>query len=100
MAGLFHPDDVPTLKVLAAGREPVTIHMANVRARRLQVYSAYGPTEATICVTTRAVTPDMDLRNIGSSFHHVAALAPDPDTMEVVSNGDVRRAVRGQAPNH
>ncbi|PYI02181.1 nonribosomal peptide synthase [Aspergillus sclerotiicarbonarius CBS 121057] len=89
MAGLFHPDDVPTLEVLATGGEPVTPHMQTVWAPRIPVYSAYGPTEATICVTTTPVTPDMNLRNIGRPYRNVTAQILDPDTLEQVPFGEV-----------
>ncbi|PWY87257.1 non-ribosomal peptide synthetase [Aspergillus sclerotioniger CBS 115572] len=89
MAGLFHPDDVPTLEVLATGGEPVTPHMQTVWAPRIPVFSAYGPTEATICVTTTAVTPDMNLRNIGRPYRNVTAQILDPDTLEQVPFGEV-----------
>jgi amino acid adenylation domain-containing protein len=89
MATLFHPDDVPTLKVLATEGEPVTPSMLSVWASRMTVYSAYGPTEATICVTTRLVTSDMNLRNIGHPFKNVTASILDPDTREPIPSGNV-----------
>ncbi|RJE24545.1 Condensation domain protein [Aspergillus sclerotialis] len=89
MAGLLHPDDVPTLKILATGGEPVTPHMLTVWAPRIKVYTSYGPTEATICVTTRIVTPDMNIRNVGTPFPKTTALILDPDTMEPVEPSDV-----------
>ncbi|OJJ70923.1 hypothetical protein ASPBRDRAFT_196470 [Aspergillus brasiliensis CBS 101740] len=89
MAGLFHPDDVPTLQILATGGEPVTPHMQTVWAPRITVHSAYGPTEATICVTTTHVTPDMNLRNIGRPYRNVSAQILDPDTLQPVPAGEV-----------
>lgn len=89
MAGLLHPDDVPTLEILATGGEPVTPHMLTVWAPRIKVYTSYGPTEATICVTTRIVRPDMNFRNVGTPFPKTTALILDPDTMELVQPGDV-----------
>ncbi|KAL2751784.1 hypothetical protein ACRALDRAFT_1078267 [Sodiomyces alcalophilus JCM 7366] len=89
MASLLHPDEVPTLEVLGTGGEPVSTHMLTVWAPRITVYSAYGPTEATICVTNRLVTPDLNPRNIGRPFRNVTALILDPDTMEPVSEGSV-----------
>ncbi|EDP52231.1 hypothetical protein EMGR_001523 [Emarellia grisea] len=89
MASLLHPDDVPTLEILATGGEPVTHHMLNVWAPRIKVYTSYGPTEATICVTTRQVTPDMNIRNVGRPFPNTTALILDPDTMEELPSGSV-----------
>ncbi|EAW21021.1 putative nonribosomal peptide synthase [Aspergillus fischeri NRRL 181] len=89
MASLVHPDDVPTLEILATGGEPVTHNMLNVWAPRIKVYTSYGPTEATICVTTRQVTPDMNIRNVGRPFPNTTALILDPDTMEELSSGSV-----------
>ncbi|PKX88642.1 putative nonribosomal peptide synthase [Aspergillus novofumigatus IBT 16806] len=89
MASLLHPDDVPTLEILATGGEPVTHNMLNVWAPRIKVYTSYGPTEATICVTTRQVTPDMNIRNVGCPFPNTTALILDPDTMEELPSGTV-----------
>ncbi|KAL5363155.1 Nonribosomal peptide synthetase 7 [Aspergillus floccosus] len=89
MASLLHPDDVPTLEILATGGEPVTHNMLNVWAPRIKVYTSYGPTEATICVTTRAVTPDMNIRNVGRPFPNTAVLILDPDTTEQLPSGSV-----------
>ncbi|GFF64357.1 nonribosomal peptide synthetase 7 [Aspergillus lentulus] len=89
MASLLHPDDVPTLEILATGGEPVTHNMLNVWAPRIKVYTSYGPTEATICVTTRQVTPDMSIRNVGRPFPNTTALILDPDTMEELPSGSV-----------
>ncbi|GFF44503.1 nonribosomal peptide synthetase 7 [Aspergillus lentulus] len=89
MASLLHPDDVPTLEILATGGEPVTHNMLNVWAPRIKVYTSYGPTEATICVTTRQVTPDMNIRNVGRPFPNTTALILDPDTTEELPSGSV-----------
>ncbi|KAA8643884.1 putative nonribosomal peptide synthase [Aspergillus tanneri] len=89
MAGLLHPDDVPTLEILATGGEPVTPHMLTVWAPRIKVYTSYGPTEATICVTTKEVTPEMNIRNIGAPFPNTTAMILDPDTMESMPQGSV-----------
>ncbi|KAL6857396.1 NRPS [Amphichorda felina] len=89
MASLFHPDDVPTLEVLGTGGEAVSSYMLEVWAPRITVYSAYGPTEATICVTNRVVTPELNPRNIGRPFRNVGALILDPDTMDPVPRGSV-----------
>ncbi|KAF4290515.1 hypothetical protein CNMCM8686_001078 [Aspergillus fumigatus] len=87
MASLLHPDDVLTLEILATGGEPITHHMLNVWAPRIKVYTSYGPTEATICVTTQQVTPDMNIRNVGRPFPNTTALILDPDTMEELLSG-------------
>lgn len=84
MAGLLCPEDVPTLEILATGGEPVTPHMMTVWAPRIKVYTSYGPTEATICVTTRIVAPGMNIRNVGTPFPRTTALILDSDTMESV----------------
>ncbi|KAF7593905.1 hypothetical protein BBP40_010607 [Aspergillus hancockii] len=89
MASLLHPDDVPTLEILATGGEPVTPHMLTVWAPCIKVYTSYGPTEATICVTTKEVTPEMNIRNIGRPFPNATAMIRDPDTMEPMPQGSV-----------
>lgn len=89
IASLFHPGDVPTFVVLATGGESVTRLMQTVWASRIRVYSAYGPTEATMAVTAHMVTPEMKLQNIGRTFDGVHALVVNPEALQPVPMGNV-----------
>ncbi|KAF2836604.1 nonribosomal peptide synthase [Patellaria atrata CBS 101060] len=89
MASLLSPEEIPTLKVLCIGGEPVPPFIPDIWARAMTVYSLYGPTEATICVTGITVTPEHNLRNIGRAFKTVTAAILDPETMEQIPHGDV-----------
>lgn len=89
MTTLLDPDEVPTLRILMTGGEAIGPKMLAVWAPRVTIYNAYGPTEATICITTRSVHLGMNLRNVGRPFKNVTVLILDPDTMEAVPNGSV-----------
>lgn len=89
MTTLLNPDEVPTLRILITGGEVLAPKMLEAWAPRVTIYNAYGPTEATICITTRPVNLGMNLRNVGHPFKNVTALILDPDTMEAVPNGSV-----------
>ncbi|KAM3532778.1 hypothetical protein MY4038_003955 [Beauveria bassiana] len=89
MGTLFHPDDVPRLKVLMTGGEAISLHILNVWAPRVVVYNVYGPTEATICISTSTVAPGMNPRSVGRIFKSTHATILDPDTMNPVADGEV-----------
>jgi amino acid adenylation domain-containing protein len=89
MTKLMSPAEVPTLKVLITGGEPITAEMVATWAPHVTLYNAYGPTEATICITTRPVELGMNVRNIGRPFKNVTALILDPETTKAVPDGSV-----------
>ncbi|KAI3336418.1 putative nonribosomal peptide synthase [Xylariaceae sp. AK1471] len=89
MTTLINPEDVPTLKILITGGEAISTKLLDKWAQHVTIYNAYGPTEATICITTRPVEPGMNLRNVGSPFKNVTALILDPDTMAAMPDGCV-----------
>lgn len=89
MTSLFDPDHIPGVEVLLSGGEAVTPNMLAVWAPRMAIYNVYGPTEAAICVTSKILTPDMNIRNIGRPFRQVNALILDPDTAQPVRDGEV-----------
>lgn len=89
MTALMNPEEVPTLKFLITGGEAVTPQMLAVWMPHVAVFNAYGPTEATICITTTPIHPQMNLRNVGRPFKSVSALILDPETTNAVPNGSV-----------
>lgn len=89
MGTLFHPDEVPRVKVLMTGGEPITPHILSVWAPRVVVYNAYGPTEATICISTSTVIPGMNLRSVGKIFKSANGTILDPDTLKPMADGEI-----------
>ncbi|EEH46738.2 uncharacterized protein PADG_02836 [Paracoccidioides brasiliensis Pb18] len=65
---LLKPSDVPGLKVLIVGGEPLVPEILETWATRIPVYNNYGPTEGTVMVTTAVIGPTSSLNNIGSAL--------------------------------
>lgn len=89
MTALINPEEVPTLQILITGGEAITSQVLAVWMPRVKMYNAYGPTEATISITTTRIHPEMNLRNVGRPFKSVTALILDPQAMHAVPNGSV-----------
>ncbi|PGH07963.1 hypothetical protein GX51_01403 [Blastomyces parvus] len=65
---LLTPSDVPSLKALIVGGEPLVPEILDHWATRLPVYNSYGPTEGTITATTALVVPTSKINNIGTAL--------------------------------
>lgn len=89
IASTITPVEVPGLKVLLMGGEPLVPSITQIWAPRMPVYSVYGPTEATILMTVTLVKPDSDLRNIGSPIRSVVPLILNLDDLQSVPSGEV-----------
>ncbi|OQE36922.1 hypothetical protein PENCOP_c011G06840 [Penicillium coprophilum] len=89
MTALIDPEEVPTLQILITGGEAITSQLLTAWMPRVKIYNAYGPTEATISITTTRIYPQMNLRNVGRPFKSVNALILDPETTNAVPNGSV-----------
>ncbi|KAL8759743.1 MAG: hypothetical protein Q9199_000549 [Rusavskia elegans] len=68
IACTISPDDVPHLKCLILGGEPLHAGILKTWAVRVQVQNNYGPTEGTVMVTTTTVRPDSGLNHIGPAL--------------------------------
>ncbi|KAJ5369521.1 non-ribosomal peptide synthetase [Penicillium cosmopolitanum] len=66
MTALINPEEVPTLQILITGGEAITPQLLAAWIPRVTIYNAYGPTEATISITTTPIHPQMNLRNVAS----------------------------------
>ncbi|KAJ5550506.1 non-ribosomal peptide synthetase [Penicillium sp. DV-2018c] len=89
MTALISPAEVPTFGILITGGEAITPQVLATWMPRVKIYNAYGPTEATISITTTRIHPDMNLRNVGRPFKDVTALVLDPETTNAVPPGGV-----------
>ncbi|KAI4169100.1 MAG: hypothetical protein LQ343_005926 [Gyalolechia ehrenbergii] len=65
IASTISPDDVPQLKCLILGGEPLHAGILKTWAGRVQVQNNYGPTEGTVMVILTTVRPDSGLNYIG-----------------------------------
>ncbi|KAH8820154.1 hypothetical protein F5884DRAFT_893093 [Xylogone sp. PMI_703] len=68
---LLHPDQVPNLRTVFLGGEPVTAAITNVWASRVELYVAYGLSETTFACTGRRIFPDdkQDPQDIGKGVN-------------------------------
>jgi amino acid adenylation domain-containing protein len=89
IASTITPAEVPGLKVLLMGGEPLVPHIIDVWAPRIPVYSVYGPTEATILITVTLVKPDSHMKNIGRPIRSVVPSILNLDSLQAVPSGEV-----------
>ncbi|EDN03978.1 predicted protein [Histoplasma mississippiense (nom. inval.)] len=65
---LLNPSDVPNLKALVVGGEPLVPEILETWAPLLPVYNNYGPTEGTILATTALIEPTSTINDIGTAL--------------------------------
>ncbi|KAL8728424.1 MAG: hypothetical protein Q9166_005386 [cf. Caloplaca sp. 2 TL-2023] len=68
IANTIMPEEVPQLKILILGGEPLHAGILKTWAGHIQVQNNYGPTEGTVMVTTTTVRPDSALNYIGPAL--------------------------------
>ena len=69
VASLLRPADVPTLKRLNTGGEPLTREVVDIWADHVELYNLYGPAETTINHTcSKRLSKDSCATNIGKSY--------------------------------
>ncbi|TLD07980.1 hypothetical protein PspLS_12164 [Pyricularia sp. CBS 133598] len=96
VASLLDPDEVPTIKSLALGGEPMTNAIRNTWAARIILLNVYGPTEATVDVITRRCYPDTPVSNIGRPLANVQAyILDDSVELQQVPAGEVGQLALG-----
>ncbi|OJD14205.1 hypothetical protein AJ78_05419 [Emergomyces pasteurianus Ep9510] len=86
---LLKPSDVPRLKVLIVGGEPLLPEILETWAARLTVYNNYGPTEGTVMVTTAVIDPTSTINNIGTALSTATVSILDFDSQTPVPLGEV-----------
>ncbi|UNI17970.1 NRPS [Purpureocillium takamizusanense] len=92
LARLTHPDDVPNLcrGVFITGGESLKQEILDAWGSKAVIYNAYGPTEATIGVTTYPRVPvNGRPSNIGRQFLNVGSYVFQPGTEIPVLRGGV-----------
>ncbi|OJD24643.1 hypothetical protein ACJ73_03990 [Blastomyces percursus] len=86
---LLIPSDVPSLKALIVGGEPLVPEILNDWAARLPVYNSYGPTEGTITATTALMEPNSKINNIGTALSTTIVSLLKFDSETPVPSGEV-----------
>ncbi|CAI7602427.1 unnamed protein product [Penicillium glandicola] len=68
VARLVSPSQVPSVKTLILGGEPITPVDAQIWNQRVHLLVAYGPAECSIVSTVQPLVQQEDLANIGRSY--------------------------------
>lgn len=91
MARLLKPEDVPGLKVFIVGGEalqPETIKTWTTDDARKMI-QIYGPTEASVIVTTKVMSINSSPRNLGTPMHTASAMILDFDSDHLTPLGGI-----------
>ena len=97
VAALLRPEDVPTIRRLNTGGEPLTREVVNTWADSVELYNLYGPAETTINNTCSGrLSKESSANNIGKSYgsstwvvdqHNVDRLVPVGCIGELIIEG-------------
>lgn len=90
LAKMIKPSDIPNLKTLALGGEPLAKIDVETWAGHLQLINGYGPSECSIAATGNThMTPDTDPANIGWAVGGLCWVVDAEDHDELVPVGGV-----------
>ncbi|KAH4193904.1 hypothetical protein HBH70_193220 [Parastagonospora nodorum] len=81
VAALLDPKDVPTIKDLALGAEPLTKALIETWRPHVRVYGQYGPSEASINSAFRDFTNGGEATNIGRAVGSISWIT-DPENRD------------------
>lgn len=84
LARTLQPEKLTSLKSLVCGGEPITEHDIDMWKGHVELINAYGPTEATVAVTSLHYSKreQIDPRNIGKPLSFSSLWVVDPDDIE------------------
>ena len=89
IAKTIAPSDVPCLRVLLLGGEPLNPGILDPWAKHITVYNNYGPTEGTVMVSTTLVKPTSALNNIGKALPSADLFVVKADSEKSVPMGEL-----------
>ncbi|KAL4945567.1 hypothetical protein BDV06DRAFT_219256 [Aspergillus oleicola] len=78
---VFKPEDVPSLRILGLGGEPMTHHDLQRFSGAVELYNGFGPAEATVLVTAAGpMKPSDEPNNIGAAVDGTRLWVTEVDT--------------------
>lgn len=72
VARVLKPEDIPTVKTILLGGEPMSQHDIDTWAGKVELVNGYGPSECSVC----CVLADVDLGSDPSNIGHAYGIAP------------------------
>jgi amino acid adenylation domain-containing protein len=70
---LLRPEQLPTLETIVTAGESCSLELARRWSGRVNLWNAYGPTEATVCATMTRLAPDLERISIGGPIANMRA---------------------------
>jgi len=86
---LLQPSDVPTLATLSVGGEPMSADIIDTWVDEVRLINGYGPTEASVIVSSYDIKPHTMTRNIGQPLGKMSAAILDPKSDKMLPYGGV-----------
>jgi amino acid adenylation domain-containing protein len=86
---LLHPDEVPSLRTVSVGGEPITQDCIDTWASRVRLYNSYGPTEACVFCCIASTEPTTSRSVIGHAVGCQAWIVDPNDHNKLASIGQV-----------
>ncbi|MEX3967390.1 amino acid adenylation domain-containing protein [Paraburkholderia sp. EG286B] len=80
---LLQPEDVPTLRTVAAAGEACSLDIVKRWAHGRRFLNAYGPTEATVCATIAPLQPDAVRVSLGRPIANTRVYVLDAQLQQV-----------------
>lgn len=90
----LNPALLPSLRSVVSGGEACTPSLVSLWSKYCRFYNAYGPTEATVCVTLGQLTPETKANNIGTVLGDARLCIVSP-TLQIVPPGVIGELLIG-----
>lgn len=93
IARVLRPEEIPTLKTILLGGEPLSQQDVETWASKIQLVNGYGPSECSVCCVLANVSPGSDPSNIGRAYGVVSWIVDKNDHNKLVPIGAVGELV-------
>ncbi|KAH8200539.1 hypothetical protein TruAng_005316 [Truncatella angustata] len=86
---LLHPEEVPTLRTVSVGGEPLTQDCIDTWASKVRLYNSYGPTEACVFCCIASTEPTSSPSVIGHAVGCQSWIVDSRDPNKLAAIGEV-----------